>query len=116
MRLPNRLAGISACVGAVLVVFLLFYHQSILRSLNNRFQAPLYSTPASSKRLHVLLPINGNLGLNSTNFCKTLISAMVHGYQPTIINWDLDGDLWNMQKAKVTGIVLFFSLLDWPRY
>jgi hypothetical protein len=106
MRFPNRLASISACVGAVIVIFLLSYHPTILRTLYR----PLQLTPAESpppRRLHVLLPINENLARRSPNFCKTLVSAMVHGYKPTIINWDVEGDGSFMQKAKVTGIVLF---------
>jgi hypothetical protein len=59
----------------------------------------------TSRNLHLLLPVNARTARASPYFCKTLLSALVHGYQPTILNWDVDGDASFMQKMKVIGEV-----------
>jgi hypothetical protein len=53
--------------------------------------------------VHLLLPINAGAARNSQGFCKTLFSALVHGYEPTVINWDVERDWEFMQRMKVTG-------------
>jgi hypothetical protein len=57
-------------------------------------------------KLHLLLPINSGSGQGTPNFCKTLISAFVHGYQPIILNWNTDGGREYMQRMKVYGTLL----------
>jgi hypothetical protein len=59
------------------------------------------------RKVHLILPVNAGAakdGLGS--FCKTLFSALVHGYEPTIVNWDADGqgDWLFMQRLKVNGL------------
>jgi hypothetical protein len=69
----------------------------------------------TTRILHLLLPIDARAAAEGPNFCKSLLSALVHGYDPIIINWDVHGDVEFMQRMKVLGIlsppfVAFFCL------
>jgi len=59
----------------------------------------------SSRKLRLLIPINERFARKeSSNFCKTVFSALVHGYEPTLLNWNLDGDSNFMKRMKVLGM------------
>jgi hypothetical protein len=56
----------------------------------------------SPPRLHLFIPINkGAAGLR---FCRSIMTAVLHGYDPVIYNWNKVGDGGSMQIAKVTGM------------
>jgi hypothetical protein len=65
----------------------------------------LTSPPPHPKKLHLLLPVDKHAANESPNFCKTLLSALVHGYEPTVINWNAEGDRSRMQTMKVFGML-----------
>ncbi|KAJ6558156.1 hypothetical protein B0H19DRAFT_130125 [Mycena capillaripes] len=65
---------------------------------------------ASPRKLFHLLPIN-RAG-SGPLFCKALMSSLVHGYSPIILNWEAEGDGSYMQRMKVAGVYEF--LLDFP--
>jgi hypothetical protein len=56
------------------------------------------------RKLHLLLPVDEESARSGPEFCKTLLSALVHGYEPTILNWDREGDRGFMQRMKVVGM------------
>lgn len=63
--------------------------------------------------MHLILPVNAGAAKDELGaFCKTLFSALVHGYEPTIVNWDADGrgDWLFMQRLKVNGLQYPFSV------
>ena len=66
--------------------------------------------------MHLLLPINAEATGNSQGFCKTLFSAIVHGYEPTVVNWDVERDWQFMQRMKVIGTQLFAYSWDAGRH
>lgn len=52
--------------------------------------------------VHLLIPLTA--GFHNRQSCKTLRSALVHGYQPTIINWVApDTGYRGNQFAKISG-------------
>jgi len=58
-----------------------------------------------NRKVHLLLPINaGAASEHAQFFCKTLFSSLVHGYEPTILNWDLELDWQPMRRMKVAGV------------
>jgi rRNA maturation protein Rpf1 len=59
------------------------------------------------RRLLLLLPINERAARASWSFCTTIMSAIVHGYDPIIINWDADGNSTFLQISKVSGTSVF---------
>jgi len=61
------------------------------------------SQPTQYRTLHFLLPID-KVAAKEPAFCKTLLSALVHGYEPTILNWDVEGDYFFMQRGKVAAV------------
>jgi hypothetical protein len=56
------------------------------------------------RKLHLLLPVDEGSAKSGPEFCKTLLSALVHGYEPIILNWDREGDREFMQRMKVFGM------------
>jgi len=56
------------------------------------------------RKLHFLVPVNSKAAQGRAPFCKTIFSAIVHGYEPTVINWDLDAGWDIMQRMKVVGM------------
>jgi len=70
----------------------------------------LHPVPAQQhydRKVHLLLPVNAGAAGNSQGFCKTLLSAIVHGDEPTVVNWDMERDWELMQRMKVIGTQLF---------
>jgi len=74
------------------------------------------SVPAAQhqydRKVHLILPVNAGAARDELGaFCKTLFSALVHGYEPTIVNWDADGrgDWLFMQRLKVNGAVEYLE-------
>ncbi|KAJ7915674.1 hypothetical protein B0H13DRAFT_1999797 [Mycena leptocephala] len=65
---------------------------------------------ARPRKLFQLLPINSDG--SGPLFCKVLMSSLVHGYSPIILNWEAQGDGSYMQRMKVTGVYEF--LLNFP--
>jgi hypothetical protein len=55
-------------------------------------------------KLHLLLPVNEKATKGGSGFCKTLLSVLVHGYEPIILNWDLDLGASAMQGIKIQGM------------
>jgi len=66
------------------------------------------------RKLHLLLPLNSGVGTNSPHFCKTLFSAIVHGYEPTVVNWDRQGNWKDMQRGKVYGVHEYLTNITDP--
>lgn len=62
----------------------------------------------SEPNLHLLLPLDKHSHGNRS--CKTLLAALVHGYEPTIINWDLIGPPDVQYSSKISGALLKESL------
>jgi len=63
--------------------------------------------PHRDRKLHLLLPIDsGAAKAHRPSFCKTLLSLLVHGYDPIIINWDADHShgVGFLQRLKITGV------------
>jgi hypothetical protein len=83
-----------------LIFFALYYHFGHERLTNIHWQIRPSSKPKPSKLYH-LLPINSDIA--GTRFCKTLLSSVVHGYDPLILNWELRGEVGDMQRQKVIG-------------
>jgi hypothetical protein len=59
---------------------------------------------AYERKVHLLVPINKGAAKKSEAFCKTLLSTLIHGYEPIIINWDVDHNWEFMQRLKVIGM------------
>ncbi|KAJ7625565.1 hypothetical protein FB45DRAFT_921783 [Roridomyces roridus] len=93
----------------VLLLFSLpsaWYHRDRLRY--NYFASPTTST-LPTRRLFHLLPAN-KAGAGAF-FCKALMSSLVHGYSPIILNWEAQGDSSYMQRLKVAGVYEFLNSL-----
>ncbi|KAJ7463401.1 hypothetical protein B0H11DRAFT_2052815 [Mycena galericulata] len=89
---------------AVLLFFSLpavLYHRPKLWYLSSGSDA----TTLSSRRLFHLLPVNRE-GAGPL-FCKVLMSSLIHGYSPIILNWEAQGDENWMQRLKVAGVYEF---------
>ena len=91
-----------------LVVFALYYRFGYQRAtLDVHYWLPSSSFPFFAKtrprKLYHLLPINSGIG--GARFCKALLSAVVHGYDPLILNWEMHGEVGDMQRQKVIGMV-----------
>jgi hypothetical protein len=117
MVLPPRsitlfLSGIALCT--VIALSLLY------PATTKTFCTPSYSVPHSvpyhsaqlqhDRKVHLILPINaGAAGRSAGPFCKTLLSTLVHGYEPTIVNWDIELDEDSMMRRKVNGMQYLFA-------
>ena len=54
------------------------------------------------KHVHLLIPLTPNF--HNAESCKTIMAAIVHGYEPIIVNWALTGDDYRgNQFAKISG-------------
>lgn len=53
----------------------------------------------SPPRLHFLLPATHA----TPEFCKTLLTALVHGYEPTVINWGRKEKGGEARQIKVSS-------------
>jgi len=89
----------SFAVVALLAVILLALHPQTRQT----FCKPSRLVPVQHRTLHFLLPIDKEAAKRPA-FCKSLLSALVHGYEPTIINWDAEGDYFFMQRVKVSAV------------
>ncbi|KAJ7117596.1 hypothetical protein C8R44DRAFT_983094 [Mycena epipterygia] len=95
---------------ALAVILALFILPAILYHKNNLWHfSP--DSDARPRRLFHLLPINKQG--SGPLFCKVLMSSLVHGYSPIILNWEAQGDGSYMQRMKVVGVYEF--LLDLTR-
>ena len=93
------LGGVS--VFAIIIFALLI---STTRHTICNTRPPLVSIQKHNERkLHTLFPVNSGAGNRSVEFCRTLLSALVHGYEPIVINWDAEQDAFGMQRMKATG-------------
>jgi hypothetical protein len=64
------------------------------------------------RKLHFLVPVNSGVGQGHPTFCKTIFSAIVHGYEPTVINWHLtEGD---MHRLKIAGMRYSYCWIRTP--
>jgi hypothetical protein len=93
-------------LGIVLVsLFVYLLHPTTLHSLGipRQSQSDHPTTIVPHRRLHFLLPINARTARASSRFCKTLLSAFVHGYAPVVLNWETEGDVEFTQRMKVFG-------------
>ena len=79
---------VFALVGCLITLFTLaFFHPTTRHSFCAFSQS--HQVPTQQRyfpKLHLLLPINARIAEESPNFCKTLFSSLVHGYEPTILN------------------------------
>jgi hypothetical protein len=66
-------------------------------------ESAAYHNHNQHRKLHLLFPVNEGVGAHSRHLCRALLAAIVHGYEPTIINWNRDGDWHFMQKSKIWG-------------
>ncbi|KAJ6534635.1 hypothetical protein DFH09DRAFT_1284142 [Mycena vulgaris] len=78
----------------------LLYHRD---ELWHKFSSA--STDVRPRKLFHLLPINSEAA--GPLFCKVLMSSLVHGYSPIILNWEAQGDGSYMQRLKVAGVYEF---------
>ncbi|KAJ6620630.1 hypothetical protein B0H10DRAFT_1066922 [Mycena sp. CBHHK59/15] len=86
-----------------------FFYRTPTRSTWDRFRAGSQATHAKSRRLYHLLPINEER--SGPLFCKALMSSLVHGYSPVLLNWEAQGDGSYMQRMKITGVYEFLRNL-----
>jgi len=98
VSMPMRVILVSIAGTIILFVSLTLLHTPIIRSVS-------LLNAQNETKLHLLVPVNSGAGQGSPKFCKTLVSAFVHGYQPIILNWDVEGDRGFMQHMKVYGTV-----------
>jgi hypothetical protein len=92
-----------------LVFFALYYHFGYQRLTDIHWLPDAsfrFFTKPKPRKLYHLLPINSNIA--GTRFCKTLLSSVVHGYDPLILNWELRGEVGDMQRQKVIGTFATF--------
>lgn len=63
------------------------------------------------KHVHLLIPLTPNF--HNAESCKTIMAAIVHGYEPIIVNWALTGDDYRgNQFAKISGGSIRRELTD----
>jgi hypothetical protein len=106
MELPTRIIFVLSGVTLFTVTFFSLLHPAARDSICTPHVLS-HSTPPQQRdrKLHLLFPINaGAAKAQAGPFCKTLLSAIVHGYDPIIINWDVDRDWMFMQRMKVIGV------------
>ncbi|KAJ7108879.1 hypothetical protein C8R43DRAFT_185837 [Mycena crocata] len=89
-----RLSFIMLIAILLLALPTAFYHRNRLRFFSESSSRP--------RRLFHLLPINR--GGSGPLFCKVLMSSLIHGYSPIILNWEAEGDGSYMQRMKVAGV------------
>jgi len=88
------------------VVFFLLYYGFVQRPADIRWLSySSFFTKSRPRKLYHLIPINN--GLAGARFCKTLLSSVVHEYDPIILNWEIQGDGALMQRHKVIGVYDF---------
>src|ERR1700727_1004876 len=108
MALPVHMRAIIAI--SVIVVCIVFTSTILYVPLGRQTLCalPLHSPvtmPHRDRKLHLLLPIDsGAAKAHRPSFCKTLLSLLVHGYDPIIINWDADHShgVGFLQRLKIT--------------
>ena len=114
MALTVRMKAISV-IGVIIscIVFTVFsvpVGRQALCALPQR-NAPVTMQRHRDRKLHLLLPIDsGAAKTHQRGFCKTLLSLLVHGYDPIIINWDVASTFLQMQRLKITGTPYLFHL------
>jgi hypothetical protein len=102
---------IAAPIGSLLICVLLLGSQSYGGPDGALFSAlscwsngghQRCSGEETSRQLYLLMPIN-QAGAGK-NLCKTILSSIVQGYKPIIINWESTStDRAALQVEKVTG-------------
>jgi hypothetical protein len=107
MALPDSMRAIS--VISVIVICIVFTILSVPAGRQTLCALPLHSPVTmqhQDRKLHLLLPIDsGAAKSQQLGFCRTLLSLLVHGYDPIIINWDADHSrgVGFLQRLKITG-------------
>jgi hypothetical protein len=108
MVVPTRIIFPLSVVALFIVIFIALHPSTrdTICAISNSIPHSATTRPHSdySRRLHLLLPVNAGAAGQSSAFCKTLLSAVVHGYSPIVLNWDVEGDYDFMQRLKVTGM------------
>jgi len=110
---------IFALVGTTLITILAFLSRTVLRTslcTSLSFTNPVVESAnqhqySKHRDVHVLIPIDKKAANDSgSKFCKTIFSAIVHGYQPVILNWEAGDHGWfGGQRLKVLGIECTFA-------
>lgn len=112
--LSSNRANIFALGG--LIFFSFTYYLKFYSKTNDDFctpsalpLTPLHApkhTQQEQRKLHLLLPINSGAAMQSqARFCKTVLSALINGYEPTVINWDVgEASGYELQIKKITGM------------
>ena len=117
MALTVRMKAIS--VIGVIISCIVFTILSVPVGRQALCASPLRNAPVTmqqqqhhrDRKLHLLLPIDsGAAKTHQRGFCKTLLSLLVHGYDPIIINWDVASTFLQMQRLKITGTPYLFHL------
>jgi hypothetical protein len=103
---PGRSVALtSALIGSAALLFLLRLGVSPPNTLT---PARSRSTPVDNDpRLHLLFPLDERS--HSTRSCKTLLTALVNGYSPTIVNWDVVGTKDELYSAKIPGVANYIA-------
>ena len=108
MALPVRMRAIF--VITVIAICIVFTVLSV--PVGRQAYSPVTVQQHRDRKLHLLLPIDsGAAKTRQLGFCKTLLSLLVHGYDPIIINWDADSSrgVGFLQRLKITGTPISFS-------
>jgi hypothetical protein len=71
-------------------------HFPVSRSSSSRTAT---SPPGGQPNLHFLLPATHA----TPEFCKTLLTTLVHGYEPTVINWGRKETGGEARQIKVSS-------------
>lgn len=97
--MSRQAARIFLGVG-ILIVAVTWYAAS--RQVH-RFSSVMFSHCPSEPlpRLHLFMPINK--GSANQRFCRSVLTAVLHEYNPVVYNWERGGDKGTLQKAKVSG-------------
>jgi len=109
MVLPPRNITLSfSCIALCTVIALILFYPNTPQTLCTPSYSVSHSASAQlhqdDRKVHIILPINAGAAGRSPGFCKTLLSILVHGYVPTIVNWDIELDGGSMMRLKVDGI------------
>lgn len=67
---------------------------------------PKVEEPVDSRRLHLLIPLNAAAHeKHQRHTCRLLLSALVNGYEPTIINWSSNAtDEMRLHREKLSAV------------
>jgi hypothetical protein len=82
-----------------LIVLLSVYHTSTPK-LARRLSSLARPSSSAPPKLHFLLPATHA----TPEFCKTLLTTLVHGYEPTVINWGRKETGGEARQIKVSSV------------